>query len=374
MTGALLRASFDGRASLTPNRARAIRHAAWIVGLFTFLLALSHVLAGSVGLDAHAYWAAWRHHLYSAAPQQTDAYLYSPVFAQIIWPLTLLSWPAFCFIWLAAVTATYAWLLAPLALRWRVPALLLCSLDIVSGNVWSFFAVVLVVGFRYPSAWALPALTKVTPGAGMLWFMARREWRSLLTSLGVTLGLAAISFAFAPSLWVDWFRLLLHPHSFAHSAAAGIQPLIDPPTALLLAVELPVAIGITVFAARTDRPWLLPVAMIFANPVFTANAFVILAAIPRLLEHPLPSRDAARPSSGSHRAHTLAVSTADHRRSRAGPARGAGGDARRIAVVQPPDGRQDQAFPGGETRAPDAAGERPTASSTSSSRRTPRSA
>jgi hypothetical protein len=53
-------------------------------------------------------------------------------------------------------------------------------------------------------------------------------------------------------------------------------------TALLLADELPIAVEVTVYAARTNRRWLLPVAMLFANPVFTANAFVILAAIPRL--------------------------------------------------------------------------------------------
>jgi Glycosyltransferase family 87 len=277
-------APVGGGTLLTANRARAIRHALWIVGLFTLLLALGHVLTGSLGFDAHAYWAAWRHHLYAAAPQQIDAYLYSPVFAQVIWPLTLLSWPVFCCLWLVAVAATYVWLLAPLPLTWRIPALLLCSLDIVSGNIWSFFALVLVVGFRFPGAWALPALTKVTPVVGVWWFMARREWRSLLTVLGVAIGLTLISLALGPSLWLDWFRLLLHPKAFAHPSHTNIQPQIDPPTALLLVAELPVAIGITIFAARTDRPWLLPVAMVLSNPVFTANAFVVLAAVPRLLE------------------------------------------------------------------------------------------
>lgn len=286
----------------TPNRARAIRHALWVVGLFTVVLALGHVLTGSLGLDAHAYWGAWRHHLYSAAPQHTDAYLYSPVFAQVIWPLTLLPWPAFCFLWLVAVTAIYAWLLAPLALGWRIPAFLLCSLDIVTGNIWSGFALVLVLGFRYPAAWALPLLTKVTPVVGMIWFMARREWRSLLTALGVGIGLAAASFVFVPDLWLHWFRLLLHPNTFAHPLQTSIQPQVDPPTALLFAVELPVAVGITVFAARTDRPWLLPVAMVFSNPVFTANAFVVLAALPRLM-HSDGSRAGCRlPASSSDEA------------------------------------------------------------------------
>lgn len=295
----------------TANRSRAVRHALWIVGLFTLFLAVADVLEGSLGLDAHAYWSAWRHHLYSSAPQQTDAYLYSPVFAQAIWPLTLLPWPAFCVLWLGGVAAIYGWLLAPLELKWRFPAFLLCSMDIVTGNIWSAFALVLVLGFRHPAAWALPVLTKVTPVVGPLWFLVRREWRALGTVLAVTIALAAISAALAPDLWHLWFRLLTNPASFAGTAQTSIGPQFDPPTWLLLAIELPIAAAITVVAARTDRPWLLPVAMLFANPVFTSNAFVVLAAIPRLLEDGARVRPAR--ASGSQRAGRRTTTTSSPR-------------------------------------------------------------
>jgi hypothetical protein len=274
---------------LGPVEERAIRHGLWIAGLVTLAIGIGHIRAGEIGFDAHAYWAAWDHHLYSVAPEERDAYLYSPVFAQAIWLLTLLQWPVFCALWLGAIAAIYAWLLAPLSLRWRLPILLICSLDVISGNVWSLFALVIVFGFRFPAAWAFPALTKVTPVLGPVWFAVRREWRSLVISTATTAVLAGVSFAFAPGLWERWFTLLLHPDSFPHGISS-MAPAFYPPTPLLLAVELPIALAVTIYAARTNRRWLLPVAMLFANPVFTANAFVILAAIPRLRGSTEPER------------------------------------------------------------------------------------
>ena len=269
---------------LTPIRLKAIRHGSWFVAFLMLVVGIWDIVDGSIGFDAHAYWAAWHHHLYSAAPEHIDAYLYSPVFAEAIWPLTLLPWPVFCALWLGTVAAVYLWLLAPLSLEWRIPIFLICSLDIVSGNIWSFFALVLVLGFRLPALWALPMLTKVTPVLGPIWFAARREWRSLAIALGTTAALALVSFALGPDLWHRWFTLLLHPGSFAHGRQGDIRPLLYPSTPVVLALELPIAFAITIYAARTDRRWLLPVAMLFASPVFTANAFVMLAAIPRLRE------------------------------------------------------------------------------------------
>jgi hypothetical protein len=245
---------------------------------------LADVLGGSLGLDSHAYWAAWQHHLYSAIPEQRDAFLYSPAFAQAIWPLTVLPWPLFCALWVAVVASIYLWLLAPLEWRWRIPLLLLCSLDIVTGNVWSLFALVLVFGMRFPWAWGFPVLTKVTPAVGPLWFLARREWRALAISLGATIGIALVSFLAAPHLWREWETLLLHPAGVggAGGAAATLRPVVYPARAVSLTIGLPVAAGLTVYAARTTRPWLLPVAAVFAMPVLTSNALVILAAIPRI--------------------------------------------------------------------------------------------
>jgi hypothetical protein len=269
----------------TPLRLRALRHGLWVGAAFTLLLAVADLTSSRFGFDAHAYWAAWRHDgLYTAAPQQLDAYLYSPAFAQAIWPLAQLPWSVFCLAWTAGVVATYVWLLAPLEARWRIPLLALCILDMISGNVWAFFALVLVFGLRYPAAWAFPVLTKVTPIVGPVWFLARREWGSLALVIATMLGITAISFAIAPGLWIDWVRFLAHADDAGGPAATSLRSHFHPPTAALLAIELPVSIAITVFAARRNRPWMLPIAMLFAMPAFTANAFVMLAAIPRIRE------------------------------------------------------------------------------------------
>src|SRR4051812_48958299 len=189
----------------TATRLRAVRHGLWIGAAFTLLIAATDIGGARFGFDAHAYWAAWRHDgLYTVAPQQLDAYLYSPAFAEAIWPLAKLPWAWFSIVWTGIITGTYLWLLAPLERRWRIPLLLLCSIDLVAGNVWSFFALVLVFGFRYPGAWAFPLLTKVTPVVGPVWFLVRREWRSLAIVALTTAAIALASIAIAPHLWSDW--------------------------------------------------------------------------------------------------------------------------------------------------------------------------
>lgn len=268
---------------LTDVRLRALRHGLWLGAGFMLLMVVADLATARFGFDAHAYWSAWRHDsLYTAAPEQLDAYLYSPAFAQAIWPLAQLPWPAFCVLWTSAIVAAYVWLLAPVPALWRWPLLALCTLDIISGNVWAFFALVLVFGLRHPAAWALPVLTKVTPVIGPVWFLTRREWRQLAIALGATAAIVVVSFAIDRSLWIDWARFLSHADELSTPAATSLRPAIYLPTPLLLAIELPIALALTVFAARRNRPWLLPVAMLFAMPVFTANAFVMLAAIPRM--------------------------------------------------------------------------------------------
>ena len=56
------------------------------------------------------------------------------------------------------------------------------------GNINLLIVGAVLIGFRYPWAWAFIILTKVTPGIGLLWFLTRREWRHLAIALGATLG------------------------------------------------------------------------------------------------------------------------------------------------------------------------------------------
>ena len=266
----------------TPTRVRALRHGLWFAAVLYGVASIAWLLGDLAGADAHAYWSAWRNGLYSAGPEQRDAYLYSPVFAQVLWPLTLLPWPVFYGLWAAASIAVFAWLLAPLGWRWAIPLVLVCLPEVEAGNVFPFFALVVVLGFRFSSAWAFPLLLKVTPGVGVLWFVARREWRRAAIAIVVALGIAGVSFAFAPDLWADWIRLLLHPSDFTNPTRQTLTPLLHFPAAVRLGVGLPISAALTIYAARTGRRRLLPVAMMFASPVIGLNVFALLTAIPRL--------------------------------------------------------------------------------------------
>lgn len=265
--------------SRDPVATRASRHGLWLVAAFSLAFPVGEVLSGKVGFDAHAYYAAWTHRgLYDKPPEELDAYLYSPAFAQAIRPLTLLPWPLFCAFWLTAIAVAYLWLLAPLPLRWRVPLLVIALSFDSAGNIWAFFALVVVFGFRWPGLWAFPALTKVTPVLGPVWFASRAEWRRLVIAVVVTLSIVAVSAAVGPHLWHGWFEFLRTTHP-ARGIAAPSALL---PTPIALGLGLPIGVALTIYAARTDRPWLLPVAMVFAEPILAGQALFVLAAIPRL--------------------------------------------------------------------------------------------
>lgn len=224
----------------------------------------------SFGKDSHAYWLIGQHsRLYGLAPGKQDAYLYSPAFATLIWPLTKLPWSAFLVIWAAIEAAAFVWLLAPLKARWSIPLLLICGMEAITGDIYGLLGVVAVLGFTRPQLWAFPLLTKIAPGAGVLWFALRKEWRNLGIALGATAAVAVVSAALTPHLWSQWVHFLIDHRG--HST-------------LLFPVRLPVGLAALVIGARTNRRWLLPVGMMLAMPM-AANLWTLtmLAPIPRLL-------------------------------------------------------------------------------------------
>jgi Glycosyltransferase family 87 len=235
------------------------------------LLYVSLAFNKAAGFDSHAYWLTREGVHYLQDPGEHDAYLYSPAFAHAIRPLTVLPWPAFAFIWATLATMTYVWFVRRAEPRWRVPVFALCLGDLVYGNVWWLFAITLAFGLRRPALWAIPALIKITPAVGLIWFVVRREWRNLAIVVTVVSVVAAISFLLAPQAWADWVAFLHHGHH---------EWFPDKP--LPLAGRLAAAFGLTVYAARNDRPRLLPAALWLASPMFSINGiavFIVLAFI-----------------------------------------------------------------------------------------------
>jgi len=224
---------------------------------------------GQLGVDAHAYWLTGNHaQVYGPPPNTHDAFLYSPAFAQLVWPLAQLPWTAFFAVWVIAETAVFAWLLKPLGAAWGVPALLLCGFEIEQGNITGFLALALVLGMRRPGTWALPLLTKVLVCLGPIWFVARGEWRALRTFALTTAVIVGLSVLVSPHLWADWVRFL-----FDHRGSDPSAPL-----------RFVAAAACVVVAARRNKPWVLAPAMILASPLLTGigEYLSLLAAIPRL--------------------------------------------------------------------------------------------
>ena len=83
---------------------------------------------------------------------------------------------------------------------------LLAAAELAGGNISLLLAVAIVVGFRWPAAWALILLTKVSPGIGLLWFAVRREWRNLAIALGATAAVVAVSAVIMPGAWLEWLE------------------------------------------------------------------------------------------------------------------------------------------------------------------------
>lgn len=245
---------------------------AWIAGAVLAAQAVAlYASLGKMGADSHAYWLTGHvSSMYAMSVEGgRDAYLYSPAFAQAIWPLTHLPWPVFCGVWMVAEVAAFAWLFRPLGWRWVGPLVLVCASEWTIGNVVPFMAVAAVMGLRSPGWWSAVALMKPSMGLGPVWFAARGEWRKVGLACAVTLAIVGVSFVIAPGAWQDWLGFL---QERGGSKGGTLLP------------RMAAAVGLTVVAARLDRPWLLAPAMWLATPVPAgAASLTILAAIPRLV-------------------------------------------------------------------------------------------
>lgn len=275
-------------------RARLPRDTAWMLCVPVVYLGLSFARQYGFGVDARAYWGAWQGTMYDGAATTYGAYLYSPAFAQLIWPLSFLPFMVFASVFALAAAATLWHLVSPLGWAWAVPLWLCLSYEVLSGNINWLLAVCAVYGMRYPALWAVPALTKVTPAVGPVWFLARGEWRKFSISVVAAAGVALGSFLLAPGLWAEWFAFLTASSGQAGGVLGGrVMP---PPI-----YRVPVGLALVVWGARTDRPWTIPVAMVLSTPVFGLGSLAILAAIPRLQQRSRQERGEARSTTAPSR-------------------------------------------------------------------------
>ena len=225
--------------------------------------------------DLWAYWSSRGGLDYSTAqPGTSGAYIYSPAFAHLIAPLAALPLPVFTAVWTVLLAAVLYWLAG-----WRaffIGVLAPVTMSIAIGQLDVLMAAAIVVGFRYPAAWALPIITKVTPGIGVLWYAARGEWRSVWVAIAATAAVVSISMAIDPRAWLSWLEMLLRFD--LPTRADGVYLPVP------LWVRLPLVALLIVWAARTNRRWLLPVGVCFSLPTVWLNTPTILVAILPLLD------------------------------------------------------------------------------------------
>lgn len=255
---------------VSPGLRRALFHGLVLAGLIfcAYLFLVAAPQKGTFAFDVAAYWSVDPADPYHARVGDFAFFAYSPAAALILAPFTLLPFLAFAMIWY--------WLLLT-ALFWlgRRDVLVLLAfppvaIELYHGNIHLLMAAAIVLGFRYPPVWAFVLLTKVSPGIGLLWFAARREWRALGLALGATAAITLVTLVLMPNQWADWITLLTR-------SAAEVPPwpaIPSPP----LWMRLPLAAAIVWWGARRDARWTVPIAATLALPVIWVGGLAILVA------------------------------------------------------------------------------------------------
>lgn len=234
------------------------------------IVAGQHFESGGMGAgqDAHAYWQAVRAATpYGADAGEYGAYLYSPAFTQLFGPLLTLNWPQFLGLWTALLLGVLILLAGPALFVLMLP---IAFFELWGGNIHLLLALAIVVGLRHPAAWSFVLLTKVTPGVGLLWFAVRREWRHLGGAIAATLAIIGISMVIDAGMWSAWLDLLTR--ETGNSTPPGS-------IGIPLGVRLPFAAIVVVFAAVTNRRWLVPLGALLALPVLWWGSLSLLIAV-----------------------------------------------------------------------------------------------
>jgi uncharacterized protein YjeT (DUF2065 family) len=201
-------------------------------------------------------------------------FLYSPPVAQVMGVIQgLMPFEAFTFLLRAAEMLVLAVVTGPaLLFALFIPAV---AIELNAVNVNILIVAAVLIGFRYPFAWAFVILTKLSPGVGLLWFAVRREWRNLAIAVGATILIAGGSFLLAPDLWRQYLEQL------------GREP---DESIFVIGWRLPLAALVVIWGARPDRRWTMIVAVFLAMPRWYFLTPVVLVGLFPLvkLARPLP--------------------------------------------------------------------------------------
>jgi hypothetical protein len=283
---------------------RTLFHGLVLAGLIfsAYLILVAAPAKGTFAIDTLCYWGVDLADPYrtpwGSCAVPVPPFGYAPPIALLLAPFAALPWPVFVAGWYALLIVALAWL-------GRRDVLLLAAfppvaLNLADGNIHLFLAVAIVLGFRYPAAWAFVLLTKVTPGVGLLWFAARREWRALGIALGATAAVSLFTIVLLPSQWLGWLEML-------RDSAGVQQPM--PALPIPLWLRLPVAAAIVWWGARRDARWTVPLGAAIALPALWLGGLAILAGCWPLRSRP-PAIEGSNAGYHAPDGHQLADATA----------------------------------------------------------------
>lgn len=234
------------------------------------------------GLDFHAYWMADPVHPYLHQGLVEDAFQYTPAAALVAPILRLIPFALALTIWrigqVSAIVAT--------AGPWALVVLLTYPVasEMNLGNINLMIGVAILAGFRWPALWAFVLLTKPTCAVALLWFVVRRDWRSLRIALGVTAALAAISFVLVPGAWFEYARYMLG------------DPAPAPQGFPVLWLRLPVAAAVAVITGRLGwRPGMIVAAWLALPVWWYVSPSLLVAALAFTWPSPLVRKSARAP-------------------------------------------------------------------------------
>ena len=205
-----------------------------------YLFAILAPKTQTFGFDAFAYWNVSMPDPYAVPVGALGSFNYSPAFALVADWFSGLDWWVFLWCWTMFLVGTVIWITG--SPGWVLVAFSLpfVALELYHGNINILLAAAIVLGFRHPWTWAFVLLTKPSSGVGLLWFLARGEWRSLGIALGATAVIGVASFVVVPSAWFEWVDLLL--------GNIGGSPS-SPSMAIPLWLRLPVAAAMVILGS-----------------------------------------------------------------------------------------------------------------------------
>ena len=199
--------------------------------------------------DAIMYWRGFLDEPYWLGAGQ---YVYPPPMTQLIEPFRWIGWPVFIVGWTTLIWASLGYVagrFAPLVLLAAViqnPSTVAGAEAAFIGNVTLPMAAAIVAGMKHPALWAVPLLTKITPGVGVIWFAFRGEWRRFGIAVGATVAIAIGSFVLLPSSWSQFAALAVDN---ANLRTNGGMVIVGPP----LWTRLVAAVLLIAWGARSNR-------------------------------------------------------------------------------------------------------------------------